>query len=73
MSLVIPIFVGGREGGRWFIEFPGGGGVVKKRESPDFRPPEVGISAYEYFILHIYSLSLKCRRVQFDCVDQCVV
>ena len=44
MSLVIPIFVGGREGGRWFIEFPGGGGVVKKRESPDFRSPEVGIS-----------------------------
>ena len=43
MSLVIPIFVGGREGGRWFIEFPGGG-VVKKRESPDFRSPEVGIS-----------------------------
>ena len=42
MSLVIPIFVGGREGGRWFIEFPGG--VVKKRESPDFRSPEVGIS-----------------------------
>ena len=31
-------------GGRWFIEFPGGGGVVKKRESPDFRSPEVGIS-----------------------------
>ena len=31
--------------GRWFIEFPGGGGVVKKRESPDFRSPEVGISA----------------------------
>ena len=30
--------------GRWFIEFPGGGGVVKKRESPDFRSPEVGIS-----------------------------
>ena len=29
--------------------------------------------SYEYFILHIYSLSLKCRRVQFDCVDQCVV
>ena len=23
----------------------GGGGVVKKRESPDFRSPEVGISA----------------------------
>ena len=31
MSLLIPIFVGG--------------GVVKKRESPDFRSPEVGISA----------------------------
>ena len=34
----------GGEGGRWFIEFLGGGGVVKKRESPDFRSPEVGIS-----------------------------
>ena len=33
MSLVIPIFVGGREGGRWFIEFPGGGGSEKERVS----------------------------------------
>ena len=33
MSLVIPIFVRGGERGR-----------VKKRESPDFRSPEVGIS-----------------------------
>ena len=32
--------------GRWFIEFLGGGGVVKKRESPDFRSPEVGISVF---------------------------
>ena len=44
MSLVISIFVGGGEGG-------GGGslnfrGVVKKRESPDFRSPEVGISGF---------------------------
>ena len=31
MSLLIPIFVGGGEGGRWFIEFPGGG--YWKRES----------------------------------------
>ena len=45
MSLVIPIRgwvicrgVGG--GGRNF----GGGKVVQKRESPDFRSPEVGIS-----------------------------
>ena len=53
MSLVIPIFVGGREGGRWFIEFPGGG-VVKKRESPDFRSPEVGIS--EVVVLDIILL-----------------
>ena len=35
MSLVIPIFVRGVEEG----------GGVKKRESPDFRSPEVGISA----------------------------
>ena len=47
MSLVIPIFVRGVEEGGGFMEFleVGGGGVVKKRESPDFRSPEVGISA----------------------------
>ena len=47
MSLVIPIFVRGVEEGGGFMEFPevGGGGVVKKRESPDFRSPDVGISA----------------------------
>ena len=44
MSLVIPIFVRGVEEGGGFKEFPEGG-VVKKRESPDFRSPEVGISA----------------------------
>ena len=44
MSLVIPI-------GGWVILSWGGGGalkfqgVVKKRASPDFRSPEVGISA----------------------------
>ena len=43
MSLVIPIFVGGREGGA-VVYWISGGGVVKKRESPDFRSPEVGIS-----------------------------
>ena len=48
MSLVIPIFLGDGEGGRWFIEFPGGG-VVKKRESPDFRSPVVGISEFIVF------------------------
>ena len=49
MSLVIPIFVRGVEEGGGFMEFPErwgrGGGGVKKRESPDFRSPEVGISA----------------------------
>ena len=45
MSLLIPIFVGGGRG-RWFIDISGGGGVVKKRESPDFRSPEVGISVF---------------------------
>ena len=45
MSLVIPILSGvwRRAGGSW--NFRRGGGVVKKRESPDFRSPEVGISA----------------------------
>ena len=44
MSLAIPI-------GGW-VNLSGGGGVgggawgVKKRESPDFRSPEVGISVY---------------------------
>ena len=43
MSSVIPIIIGGGEGGWAFIKFPGEG-VVKKRGSPDFRSPEVGIS-----------------------------
>ena len=45
MSLVIPIFLGGGEGGHRFIEFLGRGWGVVKRESADFRSPEVGISA----------------------------
>ena len=41
MSLVISIFVRGGEGaGVCLIS----GGGVKKRKSPDFRSPEVGIS-----------------------------
>ena len=49
MSKVIPILIGGGEGGGGrgdggLITFPGG---VKKRESPDFRSPEVGISAMD--------------------------
>ena len=43
MSLVIPIFLGDGEGGGGLLNFRGGG-VVKKRESPDFRSAEVGIS-----------------------------
>ena len=43
MSLVIPIFLGDGEGGGGLLNFRGGG-VVKKRESPDYRSPEVGIS-----------------------------
>ena len=41
MSLAIPI-------GGWVNLSGGGGGAggVKKRESPDFRSPEVGISVY---------------------------
>ena len=35
-------FFGGGGGG--FVEIPGGEGVVKKRQSLDFRSPEVGIS-----------------------------
>ena len=46
MSYVIAIFVGVGEWG--FIEFQGGR-VVKKRESPDFRSPEVGISEIDPF------------------------
>ena len=44
MSLVIPIFVGGGEGGMGSLNFLGVGVGVVKRESPDFRSPEVGIS-----------------------------
>ena len=32
----------------------GGGGVVKKRESPDFRSPDVGISVYASNIMNYY-------------------
>ena len=45
MSLLIPIFVGGGEEGGGLLNFRGGAGVVKKRESPDFRSSEVGISS----------------------------
>ena len=41
MSLVIPIFVRGGEGAGVCLISRGG---VKKRKSPDFRSPEVGIS-----------------------------
>ena len=34
-------------GGGGLLTFGGGGGVVQNRESPDFRSPEVGISASE--------------------------
>ena len=46
MSLVIFIFVVGGEGeqGSLNLSWGRGGLVVKKRESPDFRSPEVGIS-----------------------------
>ena len=50
MSYVIAIFVGVGEWG--FIEFPGGR-VVKKRESPDFRSPEVGISEIDPFFFQV--------------------
>ena len=54
MSLLIPIFVGGGEGGGGLLNFPGGGRVVKKRESPDFRSPDVGISVYASNIMNYY-------------------
>ena len=50
MSLVIPIFVGSGEGGGGSLNFRGVG-VVKKRESPDLRSPEVGISVSIHFNL----------------------
>ena len=43
MFLVISIFVGGGEGGWGSLNFRG---VEKKRESPDFRSPEVGNSGF---------------------------
>ena len=44
---------------RGWVNFSGGvveipGGIVKKRQSPDFRSPEVGISVYEPRLLHFY-------------------
>ena len=65
MCLVIPIFVGGGEGGSGLLNF-WGGGVVKKRESPDFRSPEVGISVDGKATLPVFSLidvKLMFRRV----------
>ena len=55
MSYVIAIFV--RVGEWGFIEFPGGR-VVKKRESPDFRSPEVGISEIDPFFFSSFN---PCR------------
>ena len=56
MSKVIPIggwvnFSGGGGGGGVSLKFRG---IVKKRQSPDFRSPEVGISVYEPRLLHFY-------------------
>ena len=52
MSLVIFIFVVGGEGEWGSLNLSGGGGLVgKKRESPDFRSPEVGIFALYTCIL----------------------
>ena len=46
---------------RRFIKFPwGGGGGVKKRESPDFRSPEVGISAMDTAIERLNNPSQEC-------------
>ena len=58
MSLLIPIFVGGGEGGGGLLNFRGGGGV-KKRESSDFRSPEVGISES----MHLYSYKLMFYQI----------
>ena len=60
MSLLIPIFVGGGEGGGGLLNFREGGGVVKKRESPDFRSPEVGISAMDTAIERLNNPSQEC-------------
>ena len=44
MSSVIPIYIRGGECWKGSLNFQGGGGVVKKRGSPDLSSPEVGIS-----------------------------
>ena len=49
-----------------FIEFPmGGWGVVKKRESPDFSSPEVGISVIGWPVsklIFLLGLCCGCQR-----------
>ena len=42
---------------RRFIKFPGWGGGSEKRESPDFRSPEVGISAMDSAIERLNTLA----------------
>ena len=44
------MLIGNGEGGGLVFDIRGGGGggtVMQKRQSPDFRSPEVGISAYD--------------------------
>ena len=87
MSLLIPIFVGGGEGGGGLLTFREGGGVVKKRESPDFRSPEVGISelVHPFFLcciflyciwllLHIHkAINLKTKPDALLRLSQCAI
>ena len=61
MSSVIPIFIGGGKG-VGFIKFLGWG-VVKKRESPDLRSPEVGISVRRFYMDN-FSYALPIRSPQ---------
>ena len=64
MSQAIPIggwvnFPG--KGGRGFIENPGEG-VVKKRQSPDLRSPEVGISV----TITLFGIYLVNKMIKYD-------
>ena len=88
MSLLIPIFVRGGEGGGGLLNFRGGGGVVKKRESPDFRSPEVGISelVHPFFLCCIFlyciwlllhnihkAINLKTKPDALSRLTQCAI
>ena len=53
--------------GRKSVEIGGGGGVVKKKESPDFRSPEVDISVEVWATYQLFTEVEVARGDIYNC------